>query len=137
MLSSYPVHLEGNYTNDIEYRIFLRNIFSMNHNCPWDATEIHQIDDVSLDEFDYDEILTSTLLDAIYEETIQIPAFKTLYEKAAAKMMSCDHTIGIAVLFSYSFAYLFHKCISKYITHTNWNFKDQNEFIQLTKLLTK
>lgn len=137
MLSSYPVHLEGIYKNDIEYRIFLRNIFSMNHNCPWDASEVHNIDIVSLDEFDYDEILTSKLLDSIFEETKEVPAFKMLYEKAAASMMSCDPAIGIAVLFSYSFAHLFHKCVSKYITHTNWNFKDQNEFIQLTQLLTK
>ena len=138
MLSFYPVHLEGIYTNDIEYRRFLRNVFSMNHNCPWDATEVKQIDDISLDEFDYDEILTSALLDSIYEDTKSIPAFKTLYEKAAATMMSCDPTIGIAILFSYSFAHLFHKCVSKYVTHsTNYNFKEQEEFIQLSQLLTK
>lgn len=134
---SYPLHLEAIYKNDIEYRAFLRNVFSMNHNCPWDASEVHEIDDVTLDESDYDEQLTKTLLDSIYLETWQIPAFKTLYEKAAAQMFSIDPTIGIAILFSYSYAHLFHKCIIKFITHTNMNFEEHSEFIQLMQLLTK
>jgi hypothetical protein len=46
----YPVYLEGSYTNDI------RQLFSMNHNCPWGSTKVHEIDEISLDEWDYDEI---------------------------------------------------------------------------------
>ncbi len=115
----------------------MRQLFSMNHTCPWDATTVHEIDELSLDEWDYDEYSTTELLDIIYDGTHLIPEFKKLYQLAAATMMSQDSTIGLAVLFSYSFAHLFHKCIIVYITDNHCNLSKQEDFIQLNRLLTK
>ena len=134
---SYPVYLEGSYTNDIQYRNFMRQLFSMNHNCPWDSTKVHEIDEISLDEWDYDEISTTQLLDTIYNATHHIPVFKTLFEYAAATMMSQDKNIGLAVLFSYSFAHLFHKCIIVYLTYNDCIIEEQTCFVELKQLLLK
>ena len=134
---SYPVYLEGSYSNDTQYRNFMRHLFSMNHNCPWDSTTVHEIDELSLDEWDYDEFSTTELLDTIYDGTHLIPEFKKLYQLAAATMMSQDNTIGLAVLFSYSFAQLFHKCIIVYLTYNGSNLSELPDFIELRRLLTK
>ena len=72
----------------------------MNHTCPWDATTVHKFDEVSIDEWDYDGNSTTELLDTIYDKTHLIPEFKTLYQLAAATMMSQDDSFGLAVLFS-------------------------------------
>jgi hypothetical protein len=47
---------------------------------------VHEVDDVSLDEWDYDDASITELLDSIYNETGKIPVFKNLYILAAGKM---------------------------------------------------
>jgi hypothetical protein len=130
----YPVHLKATYNDDIGYRIFIRNLFSMKHQSPWDPSYIHEVDDVSIDEYDYDDDAASQLLDSIYAETHSIPVFNELYILAAATMMSEDTSIGLAVLFSYNFANVFHKCIISYISN---NHTEYSGFKELQYSLSK
>ena len=110
------------YSNDLEYRSCMRKLFSMNH--------IHEtlddIDDVSKDENDYDQSACSKALDFIYLETCDNPYYQTLYDIAASKMLSVDRDIGLAVLFSYDYMGLFHKCICCFLENPQL-FNDNNE----------
>jgi hypothetical protein len=136
IMLSYPIHLEAKfYTDDVGYRIFMRNLFSMKHNCPWDHTNVDEVDDVSLDEWDYDDESITELLNSIHNETNKMPIFNNLYILAAGKMMSQDSSIGLAVLFSYNFAHLFHRCIIYHINEID--LKTSPEFIKLNDILTQ
>jgi hypothetical protein len=123
----YPTHLKSAYDDDISYRIFIRDLFSMKHQSSWDPNYIHEVDDVSIDEYDYDEDAASQLLDSIYAETHSIPVFNELYVLAAATMMSEDTSIGLAVLFSYNFAYVFHNCIISYVINNDTEYSGFKE----------
>lgn len=110
------------YSNDLEYRNCMRNLFSMNH-----AEEIiDDIDDISKDENDYDTDASTKALDFIYLQTCFIPCFQSLYDVAASKMLSMDREIGLAVLFSYDYMSLFHKCVCCFLE----NPQDFNEMTE-------
>lgn len=95
------------YSNDFEYRAWMRRLF-----CMVSPKDIDQdIDEVSRDEMDYDDVSTSLLLDHIYESTSHNSLFQQLYECAAALMLSEDKSIGLCVLFSYNYFQYFHKCL--------------------------
>ena len=74
------------------------------------------LDDITRDEISYDEKAASIMLEYIYNETIHIPEFKLLYEKAAAIMFSTDDTIGQAVLFSYDYFSCYHACLVEFFS---------------------
>ena len=99
------------YTNDIEYRECMRQIFHMssikNNDC--------DIDTVTQDENDYDSESTTKAMDYIYHMTKEHILFQKLYDIAASKMLSVDREIGLAVLFSYDYMSLFHDCILSFI----------------------
>lgn len=126
----YPTHLDANYTNDIEYRTFIRELFTINH-IPHLYTGKQKCDDDSDSDSDYDEDAVSIILDLIYNETYSLPQFRTLYTLAAATMISDDKSIGLAVLFSYTFAQKFHECIISYIDDKSISVTLLNEIISL------
>ena len=99
------------YTNDIEYRECLRQVFHMSS---MEKNEF-DIDPVTHDENDYDGDSATKAMDYIYNKTKEHVAFQTLYDIAASKMLSTDREIGLAVLFSYDYLSLFHDCILAYI----------------------
>jgi hypothetical protein len=123
----YPTHLNANYTNDIEYRTFIQELFTMDH-IPHLYTGIQQQQD---GDSDYDDVAASIILDLIYNETNSLPDFNTLYVLAAATMISDDKSIGLAVLFSYTFANKFHECIISYIEDKSISITLLNEMISL------
>lgn len=127
----YPIQLSGIYNDDVGYRAFIRKLCSMEHKCPWDSNTLHEIDEVSLDEYDYDDNAMTELLDNVFSQTHSIPVFNKLYTLAAATMMSEDTSIGVAVLFSYSFASIFHNCIVNYITTNSTNYSGFAELLQI------
>lgn len=101
------------YNNNTEYRQCLRNFFHMNSETyqkniqvDWDAETI--------DEMSYDEEAASKVLDQIYESTKHNILFDKIYISAAAKMMSLDPEIGLAVCMSYDYFKGFCECLELY-----------------------
>jgi hypothetical protein len=131
MKSFYPISLNANYIDDVGYRRFIRELFSMKHTCPWDSDTVQEIDIVSIDEFDYDDDAASKVLDLIYAETHFIPVFSKIYTLAAATMISEDTSIGLVIMFSYNFAHIFHKCLVSFITLNDTTDPVFNDLIQL------
>ena len=101
------------YNNNTEYRQCLRNFFHMNSETyqkniqqDWDAETI--------DEMSYDDEAASKILDQIYESTKHNILFDKIYISAAAKMMSLDPEIGLAVCMSYDYFKGFCQCLELY-----------------------
>jgi hypothetical protein len=111
----YPISLEITYETDEEYR-----------NC---LCQLLKIDDDDSFNFDY--------LDFIYSKTWMIPTFNNLYEIAAGTMMSTDNTIGLAVLFSYTYLIHFHKCLVIYFKNPSSNLELNDDFNVLFQILKR
>lgn len=128
------------YHNDKEYRETLRRIFKMKHikNKNIDNDEDDEMDEITADEQDYDFKKIDKTMDQLYDQTKENPLFQTLYDLAAAKMISLDRTIGQCVLFSYDYFYLFHACLCVFIVCSN-EFTEECEYYKLlkTKLETR
>ena len=102
-----------NYTNNTEYRECIRNYFNMNPtNCSQNIQS--EWDEETIDEMSYDESAISKGLDTIYDKTKNHTLFKTIYQNAAAKMISMDNEICLAVCVSYGYFKYFHACIELY-----------------------
>ena len=112
------------YTNDQEYRQCLRRVFNMTL-----RKNEHEIDDHSFDEINFDETATTKAMDYVYDKTCRVPFFKRLYLLAASKMFSLDSGIGLAVVFSYDYFMLFHKCFSYYMQSPD-EFDESHEVCQ-------
>lgn len=94
------------YSDDLEYRTCLRQIFNMVNR----TENEHDIDAITHDENDYDESAASKAMDSIRDQTKDNIHFQNLYDVAASKMLSTDREIGLAVLFSYDYMAMFHEC---------------------------
>uniref|UniRef100_A0A6C0B8B9 Uncharacterized protein n=1 Tax=viral metagenome TaxID=1070528 RepID=A0A6C0B8B9_9ZZZZ len=120
----YNLDLEITYKNNEEYRTTLRQLFFMDvSNCKIDET----IDNETRDELMYDENTVNLVMNELFYMTAQFPLFQELYDIAAAKMISTDKTIGQAVLFSYDYLALFHKCLACFIKSPD-TFDENNEY---------
>jgi hypothetical protein len=104
----YPVNQTVEYTNDKEYRICLRQLFEMADSS---RDQDNDIDDLTLDELNFDNDATTQCLDYIYLQTKNDSRFQELYLGAAAVMFSTDPEIGLVVLFSYDSLMYFHSCL--------------------------
>lgn len=102
------------YKNDKEYRETLRKIFQMKP-VSTDTVVDDADDEITADENDYDCQQINTTMEQLFKETENHPLFQTLYDLAAAKMISLDRTIGQCVLFSYDYFYLFHACMCVFL----------------------
>lgn len=124
-MNTYNVEEEApEYTNDQEYRQCLRRVFNMTL-----RKNEHEIDDHSFDEINFDEAATTKAMDDVYDKTCRVPFFKRLYLLAASKMFSLDSGIGLAVVFSYDYFMLFHKCFSYYMQSPD-EFDESHEVCQ-------
>lgn len=105
-----------NYTNNKEYRQCLRQFFQMNsQNYPETIQQIPDLDDETLDEMSYDESAATKTMDYLLDVTKNNKWFNSLYDLAAAKMISMDREIGLAVLMSYDYLQLFQLCIHDFM----------------------
>ena len=109
------------YTNNIEYRNCLRQLFHMTY-----MKNDDDIDAVTQDENNYDNDASTIAMDYIYKTTKDHVHFQQLYDIAASKMLSIDREIGLAVLFSYDYMSLFHDCILSFIKNPD-NFDENNK----------
>jgi len=120
---SYNTEYIPNYNDNFQYRICVRDVFSMDvtRTPPkWDEMDA-DLDAETMDELLYEETAMSQGLDYIYNRTNGNIAFKQLYLDAAAVMLSQSMDIGLTVLFSYDYFSLFHACLCDF-------FKDPDGF---------
>jgi hypothetical protein len=103
------------YHNNAEYRNVLRRVFNMEVDSINIAYQYETIDHETLDELTYDEDKVMEEMKNIYEITENNILFQELYDLSAAKMISLDRTIGICILFSYDYFYLFHACLCVFL----------------------
>ena len=92
----YDHNLNVKYIDDDEYRNCICQVFGAENS-------------------DYDDKTVSAGLDYIYEKTKLVPAFCDLYTIGAAKMISTDPEIGMAIVFSYDYFELFHLCLVDFL----------------------
>jgi len=113
------------YKTNKEYRQTLRDFFKME--LPNIQHLNEDIDEESLDELLYDEKAVENGLNEIYAKTKLKKAFQTLYEAAAAKMISMDHETGLAVLLSYDY-------FTDFVQFLNYYYENENkESLETTK----
>jgi len=124
---------ELTYANDAEYRQTVRRLFCMIS--PKDMN-IDDLDEITRDEQDFDPEAAESTMDHIYEKTKGNPLFQQLYDGAAAKMISMDRSIGLAVLCSYDYLALFHKCLCLYLNRPNDFNESSDEYVRLVKKMT-
>jgi len=123
-LSPYQWSIDlPSYTDNEEYRKTIRMLFRMD-NAQYEKTiqELHDhlgddLDKETKDENEFDQAATSAAMDYIYEKTHNVPVFQIIYQLAAAKMISEDPQIGLAVCFSYDYLGTFHECIKEFMTN--------------------
>ena len=103
------------YGNTHDYRRCLRNLFLMQSENYKGVTEDDAYDEETRDEMEYDDVAACAALDAIYAKTRDNEVFRELYLLGAATMLSEDQEIGLAVLMSYDYLRVFHRCIVCYV----------------------
>lgn len=95
------------YNNNREYRQLIRSIVEMNPDVMDTFDSKENLDEETIDEFNFDMEKLSSYLDRIYVQTQNHPVFQEVYSTAAAKMISLDNSVGLAVLMSYDYLKLF------------------------------
>ena len=119
MTFAYPSNLVISYHDNAGYRNSLRQLMSMKPVCPWDTDTLCEIDQESQDEWNCDDTVVGTFLDAVYAHTKDNEQFRKLYVAAAGAMISEDPNIGLAVLFSYDYLCSFHQCLCHFFQHSS------------------
>jgi hypothetical protein len=115
------------YNNNTEYRKCMRDLFMMKReNYIENIERIENIDEETEDEISYDEKAVLEILDSIYLITKDNHLFNKIYRIAAAKMLSDDNSIGLAVVFSYDYFSFFSLCLVDYLCNPN-DFDEGNE----------
>lgn len=127
------------YSNTKEYRECLRQFCKMN--TKQYPQIIHSVDalgwdEETIDEMSYDEDSMTKILDTIYEKTKDHPLFKKIYETAAAKMISLDPEIGLAIIMSYDYFSGFYACLDVFYKSPDAFTENAPEYIGLMKKLT-
>lgn len=113
----YPIEFRVQYTNDKEYRAIIRTLCNMSSNIlafVKSEEEVDDIDEITRDEWDFDQDAIAKLFDFIDSATGKEPLFDEIYQKAAGFMLSEDSSIGLAVLFSYDYLTVFHPVLCDY-----------------------
>jgi hypothetical protein len=100
------------YSNTQEYRIAFRKLTGQSQQ---QKENPFDIDEETLDELNYDESKVAIFMDTIFEKTKTSVLFQTLYDLAAAKMISIDREIGLAILCSYDYLSAFYDCYLEYV----------------------
>ena len=122
----YNIDVIAVYTDNKSYRSTLRQLFFMDVSmCP--ATVDESMDEESRDELMYDDATVFKVMGNIYDLTRDNLLFQKLYDLGAEKMISTDREIGQAVLFSYDYLPLFHKCLAGFLRNPD-DFDENNEF---------
>jgi len=122
----YNIDAIAVYTDNKSYRSTLRRLFFMDVSM-CHVTVDESMDDESRDELMYDNDAVITVMGNLFELTRDNVLFQNLYDLAAEKMISTNREIGQAVLFSYDYLPLFHKCLAGFLRNPD-GFNDSDEF---------
>lgn len=122
----YNINAVAVYSDNKSYRSTLRQLFFMDVSI-CDSKGDESMDEESRDELMYDDSAVVKVMGNIYELTRDNELFQKLYDLAAEKMISTDREIGQAVLFSYDYLPLFHKCLAGFLRNPE-GFNENNEF---------
>ena len=131
----YPTTMVVEYGDTHEYRRCLRNLFQMQSDNYKGVTEDDAYDEETRDEMEYDDIAAVTALDAIYAKTRDNEVFRELYRHGAATMLSEDPEIGLAVLMSYDYLRLFHRCLIWFVENSTKFTRESSVFKELVAKL--
>ena len=74
-----------------------------------------EFDKETRDEIEYDEESAGLMMQYIRNQTKHLPIFQRLYELAAARFLSRDHEIGVAILYAYEYLPFFHECVCLFL----------------------
>jgi hypothetical protein len=139
----YPTHLiVPNYETNTGYRQCLRQIFQMNsENYPAAIKQLEEelgdeFDKETRDEIEYDDESAGLMMQYIRNNTKLLPIFHKLYELAAARFLSRDHEIGVAILYAYEYLPLFHKCLCIFFNNAADLTEETPEYITLVEMLS-
>jgi hypothetical protein len=112
----YPTEFRVQYANDKEYRAIIRTLCNMTSNIVAlsQSDQDEDIDEITRDEWDFDQDAIAKLFNFIDSVTSKEPLFDEIYKKAAGFMLSEDSSIGLAVLFSYDYLTVFHPVLCDY-----------------------
>ena len=123
------------YSTNEQYRSVLRKITNMKqdkieeYDCiretGFKMCDFETMDDETVDEMTFDSNATKSFLDYVYLHTKDNFDFQELYELAAAKMISTDYEIGLAVLFSFDYLRVFYPVLCDYMANKK-GFTDRN-----------
>ena len=113
------------YSTSAEYRQCLRIFFKMNsETCEKNVQT--DWDTETIDELSYDEEAAANVMDYIYTKTANNGLFQKIYESAAAKMISENHEIGLAIAMSYDYLSFFQPCLELFYANPD-KFNDQSD----------
>lgn len=121
----FNIDTDISYQSNEQYRATLRRMFCMDVSMC--ALTLESIDEETRDELTYDESTVSSVMDELFDMTKNHPLFQYLYDAAAGKMLSTNRDIGQAVLFSYDYLPLFHKCLASFIRSPS-DFNESNPY---------
>ena len=126
------------YDTNEKYRAVFRQIAQMDTSKYVDnVNTLPDMDNETLDEYNFDDEKVHAFLSQIVHHTIQLPEFQHIYELAAARMFSVDKEIGITILLSYDYLYLFYPLLCDFIHGTYpFQFQTNTNYTELLRKLT-
>lgn len=131
---NYPVDKQVSYSNDMEYRQCIRDLFRMTPQT--DVLNNPDLDEITKDETNYDKETSTLLVKWISDETKECYELNELYKVAAATMITLDRETGLAVLFSYDYFAEFHKLLSLYFSSPGTDLEMSSSYERLWNRLT-
>jgi hypothetical protein len=131
-------HIDVKYHSNTEYRALFRQITQMDTSKYVDnINTLPDVDDETLDEYNFDNEQVDVFLNKIVQTTMSIPEFQHIYELAAARMFSIDKEIGITILLSYDYLYLFYPLLCDFIhTPSSFQFQSNTYYTELLRKLS-
>jgi hypothetical protein len=113
----YNTSLEVNYDDDDQYRALLSQVFYS-------------------ESLEYTDTITSGM-DYLWEKTQTCPLFIKLYVLGAAKLMSEDPSMGLAILMSYDYFADFHALLQLWFRDPGTVSESCMQYQKLCEILTK
>lgn len=130
-------YINVQYTNNTEYRKVFRKITNMNTTLYVDEVNtLPDIDAETLDEYNYDDTASVAFLDKVCDLTLDYSYLVDLYKIAAARMFSTDPEIGITILMSYDFLYLYYPMLCVFSQSPSTFTTDNIYYVKLMKKLS-
>jgi hypothetical protein len=137
MSATYPFDMTVVYGTNAQYRQCFRELCGMSNIVMDPSLNLADLDEETLDEQHFDMAAASRTMDAIWDSTNNNVLFQSLYEKAAAIMLSQNKEIGLAVMISYDYLDVFHACFCKFMREPGTFTKTSPEYLAVIDRFAK